>query len=360
MISICFLADGQSIHTKRWCSYFVDRGYDVHLVTFRNAELPGVNVHFIDSGEIHVEGNNKKILLKVPEIKRLLKKIKPDIVHAHYATSYGLIGALCSIKPFVVTALGSDVLISPFQNALYKKALKYVFRKADRITAMSDPMKDVMISLGADPQKISTVIFGIDPEVFNANGRIDSESNFTIASTRNFEPVYNIDLLIKALAIVKSEIPALRVEMTGVGSMEKKVNDLISDLQLESIITLHGKVTQHKIADLLRQSQLFVSVSSSDGNNISLNEAMACGCFSVASDIPANRQWIEEGTNGYFCKGIHEKDIAEAIIKAYTTYKEKREGSRKFNDAIIKEKALWSENMKKVEYLYAKLLANEK
>lgn len=359
MTRICFFADGQSIHTHRWCDYFVNKGFEVHLVTFRNTSIAGTNVHFIDCGPIQTEGNNKKILWKIPKIRKLVRKIQPDIVHALYASSYGMAAALCGRKPIVVTALGSDVLISPFQSSLHKKALKYIFKKADRLTAMSEPMKEVMISLDADPQKITTVIFGIDPSVFNTLGRNISDDFFTITSTRNFEPVYNIDVFIKSLAIANKKIPNMRVHIAGAGSMEEMVKKLTRDLKLEDTVKFYGKLKQQDIADLLRQSKLFVSVSSSDGNNISLNEAMACGCFNVVSDIPANRQWIEEGINGYFCKSLTSEDIAASIIKSYDNYKDKIEDAISYNEKIIREKALWSENMKKVEEIYKKLLSHE-
>lgn len=359
MAKICFLADGQSIHTQRWCNYFTGHGYEVHLISFRDVKISGTTVHFIDCGPINVSGNNVQILFKIPRIRKLLRTIQPDIVHALYATSYGLVGALSRAKPFVVTALGSDVLISPFQHHVYKWVLRYIFRKASWLTAMSDPMKEIMISLKADPGKISTVIFGIDPAIFNAKGRNTPKDNFTITSTRNFEAVYNIDIFIKALALVNSLIPNLRVNLAGAGSMENQIRELISTLGLDSIVTIHGRLGQVTIADMLRASHLFVSVSSSDGNNISLNEAMACGCFNVVSDIPANRQWVAEGINGYFCRSITEQDIADAIIKAYETYQEKIIEAGIYNEKIIREKALWSENMKKVETIYKKLLKHE-
>jgi L-malate glycosyltransferase len=359
MAKICFLADGQSVHTRRWCNYFTGRGYEVLLISFRNAEISGTQVHFIDCGSINVSGNNIKILLKIPRIRKLIREIQPDIVHALYATSYGLMGALCGRKPFIVTALGSDVLISPFEHPVYKIVLKYIFWKASWITAMSDNMKDVMISLKADPDKISTVIFGIDPAVFNARGRNVPNNHFTITSTRNFEAVYNIDIFIKAIALACKSIPNIQVNLVGAGSMESQVKELINKLELESIIKVHGRISQDRIADLLRSSHLFVSVSSSDGNNISLNEAMACGCFSVVSDIPANRQWIKDGINGYFCNNITAQDIAATIVKAHDTYYEKIAEAAIYNEAIIREKALWSENMKKVERIYDKLLKHE-
>lgn len=359
MYRICYLADGKSIHTQRWCEYFLSQGFEIHLITFRATEIPGVTVHFVDSGNIEVSGNNKKVLLKVPQIRRILRKIKPDIVHAHYATSYGITGALSGFHPLVVTALGSDVLISPFQNKWYKILLRYVFRKADWITAMSDPMKEVMISLGAAQNKMDTVIFGIDPNIFNDRNRNISADTFTIISTRNFEDVYNIEVLVEALALVRQKIQHFKVHLIGAGSKETQIRSLVEKLQLSDIVEMHGRLPQLQIAELLRTSQVFVSVSSSDGNNISLNEAMACGCFSVVSDIPANRQWIEDGINGFFSQAISAEAIAAKILEAHDSYNHLIVAANAMNQKVINEKAIWKTNMQKVEQHYLKLCKHE-
>lgn len=359
MIRICYLADGQSIHTRRWCSFFTTQGFEVHLITFRPSEITDATVHFIDCGPISVEGNNRKILTKIPTIRKLVRKINPDLVHAHYATSYGIAGAFCGKRPFVVTALGSDVLVSPLQSKAYRWLLNIVFRKATWITAMSDPMKERMIELGAAKEKIDTVIFGIDPAIFCLKEDEKPSGELNIVSTRNFETVYNIEMLIEALAIVKLELPNIKVHFAGAGSRETQVKELVKTLNLQDCCTFYGRMSPEGIASLLRQSHIFVSVSSSDGNNISLNEAMACGCMNVVSDIPANRQWIVDNENGYFVPELNAGSIAKTVIKAAKQYPEKIGPMRSTNNLIISEKANWVNNMLKVKQKYYKLCGHE-
>lgn len=125
------------------------------------------------------------------------------------------------------------------------------------------------------------------------------------------------------------------------------------------VVEMPGHMPQQQIAGLLRASHLFVSVSSSDGNNISLNEAMACGCFSVVSDIPANRQWIEDGKNGFFTKAITAEAIAAKILQAYASYNDLIVEANVINQKVINEKAIWKTNMQKVEQQYLKLCRHE-
>lgn len=57
-MKICLLADGGSIHTVKWCLHFYEKGYDVHLITFRNVKIENIHVHFVNAGEIKVSGGN--------------------------------------------------------------------------------------------------------------------------------------------------------------------------------------------------------------------------------------------------------------------------------------------------------------
>ena len=68
-MKICLLADGESIHTIRWCKHFFGLGHEIHLITFKKVEMDDIHIHFIDTGKINVEGGNWKILLKFLHIK---------------------------------------------------------------------------------------------------------------------------------------------------------------------------------------------------------------------------------------------------------------------------------------------------
>jgi L-malate glycosyltransferase len=355
---ICFLADGESVHTIRWCSHFRKSGHEVHLITFKDVTIEGVVVHYVNAGRIERSGGNWKIIFLYRKVRKIVNTIHPDILHAHYATSYGLIGALSKYHPYVVTALGTDVLISPFQSRIYKMVIKYVMRKADWITSMAEHMTEKLVSLGVDKTKISVVIFGIDDEIFNRKNRHLPDNKFLLTSTRNFEAVYNIPLLLDAVRKVKDKIPNFRVNMIGDGTLRNDLEAMVKDYKIDDIVKFTGKLPQPKIAEALNNSHLFVTLSLSDGNNISLNEAMACGAFSIASDIPANRQWISDGINGFIVPTDDPDVLAEKIFYVYKNYSDLENACLELNDNIVREKLLWKTNIKIVENKYELLTKN--
>ena len=359
-MKICYFADGESIHVVRWCKHFALLGNDVHLISFKDVQIENVTTHFVDTGKISVGGGNWKVLFKYKQVKKLLKQIEPDVFHSHYATSYGITGALCGFHPYVITALGTDVLISPLQSKTYKLLLKYAFSKADWITAMAEHMKKAIVELGVDASKIQTIPFGIDPIVFNSSNRKLPNDSFVITSTRNFETVYNIPHLIKAVAIAKKQINGLKLNLIGTGTLKSEIEALVESGGLKDSTTFYGKVSQSNISEVLNCSHLFVSVSLSDGNNISLNEAMACGTYCIATDIPANTQWIKDGVNGFLVKMNDIEGLANKIVTSYLKYEELQNVARPINDKIIIEKAIWKTNMVAMENTYKKLISHGK
>ena len=354
-MKICYLADGGSIHTQRWCKHFYALGHEIHLITFKEVQIENIQVHYINAGVIDARGGNWKILLAFPTVKNLIAEIKPDILHAHYATSYGIVGALSKFHPYVVTVLGSDVLISPKRSKIYRFLVKYVLRKADWVLASAFFMKEEILALGIDATKIHIAVFGIDPTIFNMEARLLPENKFVITSTRNFEQVYNIPMIIKAVAKAKESIPNLELNILGAGSMKREVEEMVLTKGIFNQTNFLGKLSQIELAEVLKKSHLFLSASYSDSNNVSINEAMACGAFPIATDIPANQHWIKDGENGFLVPVDDADAMAEKIVEAYQKYDQLMPKAAEINKAIIEEQAIWSQNMEAVKDKYYKL-----
>src|SRR5437763_11037152 len=97
-LRLCLLADAGSIHTRRWAEYFADRGHEVHLLSMRPATYSRVNVHVIRPWL-----GRGGYLAAAFAARRRVRELEPDLVHAHYASSYGLWGAVCGWKPLIVS-----------------------------------------------------------------------------------------------------------------------------------------------------------------------------------------------------------------------------------------------------------------
>jgi glycosyltransferase involved in cell wall biosynthesis len=95
-----------------------------------------------------------------------------------------------------------------------------------------------------------------------------------------------------------------------------------------------------------------------DGTSVSLLEAMGSGAFPIVTDIPANREWIVNGENGFLVPTDEEGILANRIIDAIRN-QAMLEKSREDNLFVVEEKAVWRVNIKKVEEVYTGFLSSK-
>ncbi len=355
-VRICLFGDAGSIHLERWCQFFIGEGHEVHLISFTKAEVPGTKCYHIDAGPIAVQGGNWRVLFQYRKVRKLVKQIQPDVFHALYATSYGITGALVNYHPYIISSLGSDILISPKRSKILRALLRFAYGRVDASTTMSQQMKDVSISYGLPGDKIQLLPFGIDPSVFNADGRNLAASPFIICSTRNFEEVYNIPDLINAVAAIKNQLGNFELWMAGIGTLESQIKSLVAEHGLSDKVRFLGRLKQPELAHKLRNSHVFISMSSSDGNSVSLSEGMACGCVCIVSEIEANKFWIEHGKTGFFVPVHGVSELSERILAVKADYEAIQKRMFEINQPILEEKGNWFKNMRTVTDLYARVL----
>ena len=127
------------------------------------------------------------------------------------------------------------------------------------------------------------------------------------------------------------------------------------DLGVQDHIRFLGRVTGEEMPRLLGNADVFVTTAVTDGNNISLNEAMACGSFPIATDIPANREWIEHGRNGLLFPVRDAQDLAATIDQALGD-PARQQAAAAINWKIIRQRGSWVSNMAVMETHYRRLL----
>ncbi len=355
-MKICLLADAPSIHTQKWARYFAQRGHKVDVISFRPAKIENVGVHFIGVSEVSYKGgiSNWRYLLKIGLIKDLVKnEVQPDLVHAHYLTSYGFIGSFTGFHPYVVTAHGSDVLMAPEQSFLLRFFVNRTISNADLITSPAHHVSEKLLALGASNSRIITIQYGVDLEEVKRK-RINRRNNLII-STRAFEPLYNLTCLLFAVPIVIKRIPQAEFILVGDGSQRESLENLAEKLGMQNHIRFLGKISHTEVIKYLLSSPVYVSTSLSDSTSMALLEAMACGSFPVVTDIAGNREWIQDNENGFLVPPNDSQLLAEKIIEAL-----KRERLRMMaevrNIRIIKERASYRWNMRVIEEKYIELV----
>lgn len=353
-MKICFLGDAGSIHLRRWVEYFRDNNHQVSIISFRNAQIKNVDVRFVGEDlNIDSGGGNFKYLKKIKTIKKIIKEINPDIINAHYLTSYGLIGALIKDRHLVVSTWGSDILVTPKRNIIYKKLTQYVLKKSDLVTSDSNFMSEEIVRLGYDKNKIITRPMGIDPNYFNLQGRINQRNKYLL-SMRTLCDNSNIDIIIKAFKKLYEQDSKVKLIITNSGDKKDEVLKLINELKLNEAIEYLGFVDRNMVVELLKKADIFISIPTSDSTSVTLLEAMACGILPIVSDLPANNEWITDGENGLVLDQISEEALYKCMDKGILEY-ELVNKAREKNAQIIKERAIWRDNMDYINMIYRSL-----
>ncbi len=112
-LRILFLADINSPHTQKWASSMASKGFEIGIFSLNKSNktwfsaAPNVTCLHKPLSKSKL-GVFKKLcyLFALPKLLYILYKFKPSIVHAHYATSYGLLGALTTFSPLIVSVWG--------------------------------------------------------------------------------------------------------------------------------------------------------------------------------------------------------------------------------------------------------------
>ena len=357
---ICFIAPANNYHTKKWCNWFVKNGYEVHVISFINDHIDAVKVHYVSTGADATSSDEKKLsyLFHGKDVKKIIQEIKPDIINAHYASSYGAVAALAGLKNYYLSVWGSDIYDFPQKSLLHKELIKFVLKRATYIMSTSKAMADETHKYTS--KRIEITPFGVDMTLFNPNKRTRSNDDaFVIGNIKALSSKYGIDYLLRAAKVVvesRPDIP-LQVRIAGKGPEEESLKKLAVKLGIADRVTWLGFISQTKAADEWSNFDIgVVSSSSSESFGVSAVECQASGVPVIITDPLGLQEATDPGKTSVVVPRKNEKAIAKAIIDLYD-HPEKRlemgKAGRKFVEAHYELNACF----KKIEGIYKNNLA---
>ncbi|WP_119153754.1 glycosyltransferase [Caldimonas tepidiphila] len=309
---LLFFADAQSVHTQRWVRAMLARGWRCTVVSRLHAPIEGAEVLALGTPDGRLGW-----FAAVPRVRALARAFRPDLVHGHYITSYGFWAAACGLKkPLVLTGWGSDILVSPRRSRLVRLLTGWTLRRAALVTADSRDMLDEIA--GYRPRaRLEQIYWGADTEKFRPRaGEAPPDGVFRIVSLRAWDDNYNIDVIVAAVARLRKRAPGLPLELhlLGGGPLEAALRAQVAALGLADVVRLHGKVDEDRMAQLVNAASVSVSIPHSDATSVSLLESMAAGLPVLVSDLPANRQWVDEGQGGFLLPPRDAEGLAQALV----------------------------------------------
>lgn len=288
-MKIFYIANFSDIFSERWAAWFEDNG---HAVTRYHLKKPKIS--------------------DLKDLKKLIKQIKPDILHSQYCGRHGFIGMLSGFKPHIATIHGSEVLLT---KGWKRYLVKEVLRIADLITTDGDHVIQKIKDWGVDLTKVRKINFGVDTKTFTPTAK----SGIPYIVVRcGPDPIYDFETFNKAH---KGIAPFVKLE----------------------------NIPQKRMPEILAKASIYVSTALSDAGIASTTaEAMACGLPVIISDVGDNYKWID---NHYlFEPKDHEK--LSSLIKELLDNPNERERQGRINRQTIIDRNNYEVEMEKMNQIY--------
>lgn len=264
----------------------------------------------------------------VRQVRRLRSEFPFHLLDAHFGHPEGVAAWLLSAAvgcPYVVTLRGSETRHAEY--GLRRFLMARAVRGAQRVIAVSEPLRQFAISLGASPGRVKTIPNGINVEVFFPRNRAEARRKLRIPIDRAV--ILSAGYLIerKGHHRVVQCLPALRkkgiqVELWIAGSpgregaFEPVIMRLVAELGMEQQVRFLGQAPASEMPDLMSAADVLCLASSREGWPNVVNEALACGTPVVATDVGAVPEMLPSEEYGYVTPLNDAAALEQALEKA--------------------------------------------
>lgn len=361
-MKILLLADPSNPHTIKWVNSLNQEGFDIILIGLskynKNDYADTVKILSLKTPSIiksKHSGNFLKIiyLAIIPQLKKTIRKFDPDVLHAHYASSYGLIGALTNFHPFILSVWGIDINVYPKVSIIYSYLVKYVLRKADLILATSEHLKKE--TLKYSNKNVEVVPFGIDLNIFCPNNVISifNKNDIVVGTVKRLEDKYGIDKLIEAFSQIKVRNPELPLKLllVGEGSIRPKLVELVNKLKIAGITTFAGEISHDKVTDYHNMIDVSVFLSKTESFGVSVLEASACENPVVVHNVGGLPEVVDHEITGLIVPSNNIEASVLAIEKLVLS-KPLREAMGKAGRQKVIKEFDWKKSVQKMIKIY--------
>ncbi len=285
------IVGSKSIHVSSYVKSIGSYEINVQLLSEEICNFEGV------SQEFHVNFrrlNPVSILKNYFALKAIFKALKPSVIHIHQVNrlAYFVSKAASKLKiPVITTAWGSDVLLVPKQNKLFRFLVIKTLKRSKIVTGDSQEMIDEMKLLSPSEAKYHLLQYGIDP--------ISSKLKKNVVySNRLHKTLYHIHDVIDYFHVFVTQNPTWELAIAGSGDETEKLMLQVEKLNLQPKVKFLGWLDSDENRSNYADAQIYVSIPESDGTSVSVLEAMSAGCIPVLSNLPSNLAWVKDGENG--------------------------------------------------------------
>ncbi len=304
---------------RQYARLFADRGHTVEIfsITPVKHEVPGVAARALSRRDFDPRFTKSRwpFLKMIRPLRRAVREFDPDAVYGMAMSSGGLLASLSGGRCIAVCAMGTDVMRG-VRSRLWRRVLRYECRKAALVHAVGTVLADLLRArCGLADEKVHVAPIGVDSGVLAFVDPAARPNRGHILNTRAHPPRYGQATFVKALGRLRDRGVEAIATFTHTSYVER-TEQLVQDHDLKDRVIFRPGYDYQELPALLAGADVYVSATEHDGTSQSLLEAMSTGLFPVVSDIPANRPWVEHGTNGLLFPVGDDAALADCLEEA--------------------------------------------
>ncbi len=278
-------------------------------------------------------------------LKRIIRDMRPDLVHAGPIQTCAFLTALSGFHPLLTMSWGFDLMQDAERNAWWRWVTRYTLRRSDLFISDAEVTRNKAVSYGMRTDRTFVFPWGVDLQRFQPvrHAAARPASPFVIFCNRTWEPLYGIDVLARAFVKVARQRSDATLLLLGGGSMGPALRQIFTSGGVIDRVQLPGRVPQADLPRWYQMGDLYISPSHIDGSSVSLMEALACGLPVLVSDIPANREWVTDGVNGWLFPDGDSDALAARLLEAMSR-PDDLVAMRRRSRECAEQRADWSKN----------------
>ena len=361
-MKIILLSDANSAHTLKWAQSIKENNFDLLLFSFfkpdkylekkyKMLKIKIISPDLRSKVKNLSEPNLSKIryFTSIILLKKTINQFQPNIIHAHYASSYGLLGFLSMFRPFILSVWGSDIYHFPYKNIINKFLIKIVIRYSDIICSTSIAMKKI-IEKEYGRMDVKIIPFGIDTTLFRPSSRV--ENFFTVGTIKSIEAHNGIDCLLEAARlIVHDHKKNINFLIVGKGSLSSQMKKKVSEFNLTDHVNFTGYINPEEVQKYYKKLSVFIAVSTRESFGVSVLEAAACGIPSITSNIGGLKEVNLENKTGLLINPNDPKKLANSILFLYKNNKKRIELGKNARKRVVQD-FNWNDNVRDMKNIY--------
>lgn len=267
-----------------------------------------------------------------------IKKVFPfDLIDVHWTYPDMFVGQLLAKwtgKKQIITVRGREALYLS-ERSLRRAMLNKLLKISDGVVCLSTELKEICINLGVRDSNIRVIRNGVDVSTFRFMDKTVcrrklrmSKTTRVILSVGSLIKGKGHDRIIKALPAIKEIYPDTCLYIAGshgpAGDYRKEILQLIKRLRLQDDVRFLGQVPNKELVLWYNAADIFCLASRGEGSPNVVNEALACGCPTIATDVGAASEVIARDFLGIMVPNSDDC-VASALLSVFSrTYDRKR------------------------------------